>query len=204
MSDFWAPEFTHQDYEILSENQVYDGYCAVKQLNLRYKLFQGGYSHTVKRDLITRSEAAAVLLYDPKRDALVMIEQFRTGALQDMQSPWLLEIVAGIIEPNDTAENTAYREAKEEANCEIFSLKHISTYRVSPGISSEVTHVYCGLVNAPEGPNIHGLIDEGENIKVHILPSDEVIALLNQGKINSASAVIALQWFVINRSSLRD
>lgn len=204
MSKFLGPEFTHQDYEIISEDEIYTGYCALRAVKLRFRLFQGGWSQTIVRELVTKTPAVAVLLYDPTQDKIVMIEQFRTGALQDTESPWLLEIVAGLIDGNDTPESTAYREAKEETNCEIYSLKHICTYKVSPGISNEITHVYCGLIKAPEKPGIHGLGEEGENIKVHVINAEDAFLLLKQGKINSASAVIALQWFEVNHSSLRD
>lgn len=227
MAISWRPEFSHQDLEILSETTVYSGYGAIKQYTARFRLFQGGWSQPITRDILCRaaSEVSAVLLYDPEQDKVVMIEQIRLGALHDPQSSWLLEIVAGIVESNETPESTAYKESKEEANCDVWALKPICTYYVSPGISQEKTYVFCGFIRINEAfgtdgtedfdthkadstqkpnshPFIHGLSEEGEDIKCHIFSTDEVLTLLHQGIITSASAVIALQWLALNRASL--
>jgi len=206
MINSWLPRFKHQDIEILSETNMYSGYCAVKQCRYRFRLFRGGISGPVIRDILCRPAAVAVLLYDLIQDKVVMIEQIRSGALNDSKSPWLLEIVAGVIDPGETPESTAQREAKEEANCDILSLRPIMEYYASPGISNEITYVYCGLIRLPNSSiqttSHHGLLEDGEDIKSHILSSDEAFALLNQGIINSASAIIALQWLALNRTFL--
>lgn len=199
----WLPEFSHQDFEILQKETLYQGFLTVQKYQLRFRCFQGGFSHPVSRELLSKDPAVAVFLYDPKKDKVVMIEQFRVGALQDTESPWVLEIVAGVVDANETNESTAYREAKEEANCDILSLRHICTYHVSPGISNEITSVYCGFIEAPNETGFYGLLEDGEDIKVHIMSGPEVIQLFRQGKITSASAVIAIQWFELNRETLR-
>lgn len=203
MTKSWVPQFTHQDVEVLDEKEVYSGYCPIKEYKLRFRLFQGGWSHTVVRERILRPSAAAVLLYDPHTDQVVMIEQIRMGALALPNSPWILEIVAGLIDLGETPETTAKRESIEEAGCTIESLIHICTYLVSAGISDEQTTVYCGLIQAPKHGGLHGLLEDGEDIKVHVLFAEEVFELLKQGKISSASAVIAVQWLALNRASLR-
>lgn len=203
MATNYVPKFSHQDYSILQETNVYPGYCRVYQYQLRFRLFNGGWSAPVTRDLMCRPPAVAVLLYDPLQDKVVMIEQLRMGALHQPEGPWLLEIVAGLIDPGETPESTAFREAKEEANCDILSLRHICSYLVSPGISDEVTHVYCGLIHTPEQGGVYGITEDGEDINIHILNATDVLSMLHQGKILSASAVVALQWFALNHLSLR-
>lgn len=202
MGQSWEPEFGPKDYRIIAEQPLYSGYCSIKRYSLAYKLFDGGMSHSIERELISRPPAAAVLLFDPKQDALIMIEQLRVGALNDPRGPWLLEIVAGLIDAGESPEETAKREAMEEAGCEISSLKLICQYWVSPGISNEKTHVFCGITRAEKSGRGFGLIHDGEDIKVHIMPSKDVLSLLHAGKITNASTVIALQWFELNHATL--
>lgn len=204
MTRHWTPEFTHEGLEIISKQRVYDGYCPIDEYRFRFRSFRGGFSNIVKRELILRPKVAAVLLYDPKKDKVVMIEQIRVGAFQYKDSPWILEIVAGIVDPGETMIEAAHREANEEAGLKINKLIHVCDYLVSPGISDEETHIFCGFVDAVEGLSFHGLIDDGEDIKVHVLTSKEVFLLLKQGNITSASAVIAVQWLELNHSTLRN
>lgn len=201
MSKAWEPEFSHQDYHILKEEKVYEGYCSIMQYSLEHKLFKGGMSHPLQRELFCRSSAVAVLLYDPEQDRVILIEQIRIGALADPLGPWLLEVVAGLIDAGETPEICARREAMEEAACIIETLIPICHYWVSPGISNEKTMVYCGITKAGQTGQVYGLQHDGEDIKVHIIPAREAFALLKDGKITSASAVIALQWLELNHAS---
>jgi ADP-ribose pyrophosphatase len=201
MDKAWEPEFSSQDYRILKEEELYSGYCPVKGFALEFKLFNGGISHPVQRELVNLPPVAAVLLYDPKQDLVVLIEQIRTGAFHDPSGPWLLEIVAGRIDEGETAESCAHREAMEEAGCIIDSLIPICQYWVSPGISNEQTSIYCGITKSIQTGQIFGLQHEGEDIKIHTIAAKESFALLREGKITSASAVIALQWLELNHSS---
>lgn len=201
MSTEWAPYFTAKDFTILSERDAYSGYCAVKQFRFQFSIFAGGVSHPVEREMVCRPPAVAVLLYDPDTEKVVMIEQFRTGAMEET-SPWILEIVAGMVDPGETPESTAFRETFEETGCTLLSLTPICTFLVSPGISNEKTYIYYGRVKTPKGGDFHGLLDDGEDIKVHVFPKEVVFDLLKKGKITSASAVIAIQWLQINHETL--
>lgn len=198
MTNAWAPEFTRKDLEIIEEKEVYSGYSPVKAYQLRFRLFNGEWSIPVRREILIRPQAAAVLLYDPENDKVILIEQMRMGVI-DEKSPWVLDIVAGVVDLGETTEQTAIREAKEEAGAEIETLIPICSYLVSVGISNERTTVYCGLVKAPEFPEkFFGNTDEGEDIKVHIVSTTTAIQWFKEGKIRAASAVIALQWLMLN------
>lgn len=201
MSKAWEPEFSHQDYHIIEEEKRYSGYCPVTRYSLDFKLFNGGRSHVVQRELVVRPEVAAVLLYDPTQDAVILIEQIRVGALEDPKSPWILDVVAGQIDEGENAETAAHREAMEEAGCVIESLVPICHYWVSPGISNEKTFIYCGITKARKTGEVYGLQHDGEDIKIHVLKAQDSFILLQQGKICSASAVIALQWLELNRTT---
>jgi ADP-ribose pyrophosphatase len=196
----------NKQYTIIEEQRVHDGFFKVSELTLKHTLFKGGWSQTITRELFHRGNCVAVLLYDPDRDEVVIIEQFRVGALQlpSIADAWLLEIVAGAIEPGETAESVAIREAQEEAGCDIQELIKIQDFFTSPGGTSELLTLFYGKVDTSHLGGIHGLAHEDEDILVTVRPFDEVYQLLLDGKILSAIPIIAIQWLFINRDRLRN
>lgn len=201
------PEFGAQDFEVVQTTSGYRGFFAIDKVLLKHRLYAGGWSPHFTRELFLRDPAAGVLLYDPDRDQLVLVEQFRVGALMEAQSrgtsPWLLEIVAGIMAPEENGAELSRREAMEEAGCDIQDLVHITDYFNSPGGSNERISLYCGRVDASAAGGIHGLEEENEDIRALVLSFDEAWQALQQGRMNNAMAIIALQWLYINRQSLR-
>ncbi len=189
--------------EILSRENGYQGFFTLQRLTLRHSLFGGGMSPAITREIIERGDVAAVLLYDPDLDRVVLIEQFRVGALGDPQGAWLLEIVAGIIEPGETPAAVARREAVEEAGCTITELVPVTTFYATPAKSSERSHLFCGRVDASNAGGIHGLAHEGEDIRVLTLPVSEALSLLDAGRVCSAWPMIALMWLRGRREELR-
>lgn len=189
--------------EIVQKETCYQGFFRLERYRLRHSLFRGGWSPELARELLERGHAAAVLLYDPDRDSVVLIEQFRIGALDAPGGPWLLEIVAGIIGGDETAADVAHREAMEEAGCRVLDLIPICEYFVSPGGTSERITVYCGRVDAADAGGIHGLAQEGEDIRVHVVPFADALEMLRTGRIDSASPIIALQWLALHREEVR-
>ena len=169
---------------------------------MRHRLFAGGMSPPIVREVIEKGDVAAVLLYDPQRDEVVMIEQFRIGARNDPRGPWLLEVVAGLIEPGETADGVARREAMEEAGCVLIDLLPISSFYTSPAKTSQRTHLYVGRIDSTAAGGIHGLVDEGEDIRVVCLAAEQAIALAEQGQTDSAWPLIALLWFARHREEL--
>lgn len=187
------------DVEILEKTICFEGFFRIERYRLRHRLFSGGWSHPLVRELFERGHAAAVLPYDPIRDEVVLIEQFRVGALNAPGGPWLMEIVAGIIEADETTEDVVKRESIEEANCIITDLIPLYNFLVSPGGTTESVALFCGRVDTTHADGVHGASEEGEDIKVHVVTVDTALALLQAGKINSVSAIIALQWLALNR-----
>jgi len=190
--------------DILQKEVCYEGFFRMEKYRLRHRLYNGEMSPVLERELFERGHAAAVLLYDPRRDALVVLEQFRIGALEVEGGPWLLEIVAGMIEHGEVPAEVARREAEEEAGCHIEQLLHICDYLVSPGGTSERISLYCGRVDSDGVAGIYGLDDEHEDIRVRVVPFTEVWAWFEQGQLNSASPIIALQWLAMHREVLRN
>lgn len=194
---------THDDVKILEEKAIYEGFSKIIHYKLQHRLFEGGWSKPFERELSVRYNAVAVLPYDPKLDKVVLIEQFRIGALKDKTSPWLLELVAGVIDKQQSEEKIAYLEAKEEAGLDIIDLIPIYSYWSSPGGSSEFVSLYCAIVDASKADGIHGMDDEHEDILVHVMDSKEAFAAVKSGRINNASTIIALQWLQLNSASLK-
>lgn len=195
--------FTQNDYEIVKREVLYQGVFRMARYHIRYRLFDGGWSNTISREILERKSAAAVLPYDPILDQVVLIEQFRPGAIANPESPWLIEIVAGILEEEEKPAHVATREAREEAGCEVLDLYPICEYFVSPGGSNEYLWVFCGRIDASETGGIHGLAEENEDIRSLTLSADEAFMLLQEGKIKTSPAIVALQWLQLNREWLR-
>jgi len=189
--------------EVIHKSTAYRGYFRIDRYRLRHRQFAGGMGPAVTREVFERGHAAAVLPYDPAADAVVLIEQFRMGPFVCDDEPWLLEIVAGIVEEGEKPEDVARREAMEEADLTIGRLERICRYYVSPGGTSESVQLYCGRVAAPPSGGVHGLADEGEDIRVHTVPFAEAQRLLAEERIVSSPAVMALFWLALNRDRLR-
>jgi ADP-ribose pyrophosphatase len=194
MSKGWKPRFETQDVQVLKTTPCHHGFIKVDRLSMQFPLFKGGLSEPVLREVAQRPSAVAVLLYDPEHKQVVMIEQFRAGAFYTTQSPWLLEVVAGVIEPSDTPEQAAIREVLEETGLNILSLIPICHYLPSPAILSENVFLYCATVHAPKRGGVFGLAEEAEDIQVHVFSTQEAFEHLAAGHIVSAPAWISLQW----------
>lgn len=196
--------FGADDVELIERKTVFRGYFRVDRYRLRHRLFGGGLGHEIRREVFERGHAAAVLPYDPARDEVVLIEQFRAGAYAKGAAPWLIEIVAGIIDEGETAEEVALREAIEEAGCKLFPpLKPIFSCFPTPGACSEHIDLFVGRCDTAGLGGIHGLAEEGEDIRVMVLPVEAAITLLDQGKIANAATIIALQWLARHQEELR-
>lgn len=199
------------DWEIKQNKRNYDGHFKVDQLIVQHELFAGGLSKELVRERVSRQNAVAVLPYDPIRDEVVLVEQFRVGALKvdkkDNQSdsnPWLIEIIAGLVEEGEEFEEVAMRESLEEANCKVEALHHVSSFLPSPGGFSEYAHVYIGLTDTEGLGGVCGLEEEGEDIRVHVVSSDKAIEMLHQGKIRSAIPMITMYNFILLREELKN
>ena len=189
-------------WRLINRQPVFSGFFKVDKCQIRHDLYAGGEIE-ISRELFHRGDAVAALLYDPVKDKVVMIEQFRVGAIADEQGPWLLEIVAGVIEEGESPRDVARRECLEEAGLEVHAFETIHTFYSSPGGCSEKIFLLCGLVDSDKADGVHGLPDEGEDIKVSVVDYDEVKNLLGADQISSAIPIIALQWLQINRERLR-
>ncbi len=196
-------EGRHKGLDIRSRETVFDGYFRIDRYRLRHEKHDGGWTPEFSREVFERGHAVAVLPYDPRRDEVVLIEQFRIGAHAAGLGAWLIEVVAGIAEPGEVAEAVARRETVEECGCVLQRFERIGRYLVSPGGSSETCEVFCGEVDASQANGIHGLADEQEDIRVFHTGFETAMAMISDGRIANAATLITMQWLALNRSRLR-
>ncbi|AAO09125.1 ADP-ribose diphosphatase [Vibrio vulnificus] len=194
--------FTPEDVEVLSKEPLFQGFFKMIKYRFRHKLFAGGWSNVIEREMFERGHAAAMLPYDPIRDQVVLIEQIRVGALEH-QHPWQLEIVAGMIDRDESADDVVRREAQEEAGLEVGQLVSVVSYYPSAGGCSEKLDVFIGEVDASKAHGIHGLDYEDEDIRVHVMTREQAYDLVKQGKIENGASIIALQWLELNHLQLK-
>lgn len=192
-----------KQFEILDKDIVYNGFFRMEKYRLKHTLYAGGWSEEISRELFVRGSCIAVLLYDPDVDKVVLIEQFRVGAIACPDRAWLVEIVAGAIEDGETAEEVAYRESLEEAGCEIQALIVINEFYTTPGGAAERITLFCGRVDSTQVGGIHGLDEEHEDILVRTVHTDEAYRMVQSNEIESAIPIIAIQWLVLNRQQLQ-
>lgn len=196
--------FTKNDVEIIARETLYTGFFSLVRYRFRHRLFNGGMSGEVQREIFERGHAAVLLPYDPVRDEVVLIEQIRIAAFDTSDTPWLLEMVAGMIEVGESDEEVARREADEEAGLAVGRVKRILSYLASPGGTSERTAVLVGEVDATQASGIHGLVDENEDIRVHVVSREQAYQWVEEGTIDNAASVIALQWLQLHYESLQN
>jgi ADP-ribose pyrophosphatase len=190
-------------FEVLNKEVVYNGFFRMEVYRLKHTLYAGGWSAEISRELFVRGSCVAVLLYDPVADKVVLIEQFRAGAMICPERAWLVEIVAGAVEDGETAEDVAYRESLEEAGCEIQELMVISEFYTTPGGASERITLFCGRVDSVHIGGVHGLDDEHEDILVRAVAFEEAYHMVQVGEIESAIPIIAIQWLALNKQQLQ-
>jgi len=196
-----------------SSNEVIDisiepthaGFFVTRTYELRHPTFAGGLSDTVHREVFVATDAAIVLPYDPKRDRVLLVEQFRMGPYgRGDPKPWMLEPVAGRVDPGETPEDAAHRECFEEAGLRLGHLEKIAGYYCSPGCSTEYFHCYVGLCDLPQETTGQGGLDsEHEDIRTHVLGFNEAMELLTSGEADNGPLILSLVWLARERDRLR-
>ena len=187
--------FSASDVSIESRENLFRGFIQVEKVTIKHRLFnKSNYSSSIHRELIYRPEAAGVLLYDNQQRRFALIEQFRIGALNDTVSPWQLEVIAGVLDGDETPETCIRRESLEEAGCEVHDLQHLFTFYPSAGACSEIFHLYVANVELPTSGGVFGMPDEGEDIQLHLFDYSDAPLLVKNGRLRNAPVIMALQW----------
>ncbi|MGK9233558.1 NUDIX domain-containing protein [Inquilinus limosus] len=191
------------DVELIERRTEHAGFFRLDRLQLRHRRFDGGWTEPLSRELVLRRPAVGLLPYDPVADRVVLVEQFRLGAWIADRPAWMLEIPAGLIDAGESQEHSAARETREETGLEVAELLPVGEFATSPGGFNEWVSLFCGRVQAPAERSLHGLATEQEDIRILPMPAEDALALLAEGRIQNAITLIALQWFALNRDSLR-
>lgn len=199
------PPPTHSDLEIIETETPFARHLRIDVVRFRHRRFDGGWSGERVFDIVRRGGAVAIVLYDPDRDEVVLIEQFRLAALYGGRSPWQIEAVAGLIdEDGETPEDVARREALEEANLDLIgAVLPIQVMLPACGSLDEVVWLFCGRVDSSKAGGIHGLAAENEDIRVTVKTIADIETMLDAGQIESAHTVLSLYWLLRHRARLR-
>ncbi|MDG6772917.1 NUDIX domain-containing protein [Thiomicrorhabdus sp. ZW0627] len=198
-------QLENKSFEINCIDSGYDGFFKIDLIDFKHTLYQGGWTSNIRRELFGRGQAVLVLLYDLQKQVVILVEQCRAGALGhahasgQTEQAWLLEPVAGMIDPGETAEQAAYREAQEEAGVQLDNLEYVCQFYPSPGGSDEILYLYAAEVDSGQLPEYAGLVDDHEDIKIVRLPFTEAKEKLLKGQFNVASTIIALQWLLLQK-----
>ncbi|MBC8952566.1 ADP-ribose diphosphatase [Xenorhabdus sp. PB62.4] len=205
MSEDLSPSrtFTKQDVEVISQKTLYRGFFSMTEYQFRHRLFRGGWSETVKREVFERGHAGVLLPYDPVRDEVVLIEQIRIPAVETSDTPWLLEVIAGMIEEGENAEQVVRREAMEEAGIDVKRCQPALSYLSSPGGTTERMYIFVGEVDASTASGVHGLEGEHEDIRVLVASREQAYQWVEEGIIDNAASVIAIQWLALHHEKLK-
>ena len=198
------PPPPHPDARIVSIETPFARFLQIDVVRFRHKLFSGEWSGEREYDVLRRGEAVAIILYDPERDSVVLVEQFRLPSLYAGLSPWQIEPVAGLVDKDESYEDVARRESQEEAGiAPLGELVPIQLYMPSPGDSDESVMLFCGRVDARGAIGIHGLAEENEDIRVVVKSLAELEAMLEAGQIETGHTLICCYWLLRHRERLR-
>ncbi|MCP3971780.1 MAG: NUDIX domain-containing protein [Rhodobacteraceae bacterium] len=197
--------FTDADVDASAPRRPYRRFFAMEEHDLRFRTFGGGMSPQVERAGFVSGDASTVLPYDPVRDRVLVIEQFRYGPLlRGDRRPWSLEAIAGRVDPGETPEDCAMREALEETGIDLQRLVSVGNYYPSPGAVSEYLFSYVGLADLPDGAaSIGGVQSEAEDIRGILLGFDELMHMLKTGEAQNGPLILSALWLAANREMLR-
>ncbi len=191
-------------HRVLRRELLYEGYFRLERYRLRHERYRGDWTEEIEREvLVRRTDAVAVLPYDPQADAVVLVEQFRVGAIRTPR-PWLVEIVAGVLDGGEREEQTARRELREEAGLEALALERVMGFFTTPGASTERVTLYAACVDSRTLSPLAGHAGEHEDIRVWSVPFEEAGEMLRADELDSAIPVVGLQWLALNRARLQD
>ena len=194
---------THPDAEIVEATTGFQRFLRMDVFRFRHCLFSGEWSGLRSYDVLRRGAAAAIVLYDPDRETVVLVEQFRLPALLAGSSPWQIEVAAGLIDGDEAAEAVAIREMREETGLSLLGEPiPIQRHLPSPGDSDESVFLFCGRVDSTAAAGVHGLAEELEDIRVVVKTLAEIETLLDQGAIESGHTLICLYWLLRHRDHL--
>ena len=195
---------TKRQWNIKSREVVYSGFYQMDTISFQHDLHGGGSTDVVERELFVRGNVVGLIVYDPASDCTVLLEQFRIGAMHQRPDPWLMEIIAGMIDTDETPVQVAIREAKEEAGLVLTDVRLAMHYLASPGASTEEVFLYYAETDLSGAGGHYGLPDEDEDIRVSVVQAEEAFTMMDKRIVKNALSIIGLQWLKMKRAGLTD
>ena len=188
-----------------ARREPYARFFAVEEYDLAFRQFDGGLGPVVTRAVFVSGDAVTVLPYDPLRDRVLVVEQFRSGPFgRGDANPWQLEAIAGRIDAGETAEEAARREAVEEAGLTLGALEKVAEYYPTPGICAEFLYSYVAICELPDGSaGVFGVEGEAEDIRGHLIGFSDLMALVASGEVGNAPLILTALWLQRERARLR-
>jgi nudix-type nucleoside diphosphatase (YffH/AdpP family) len=191
----------------VSTAHPYAYFFGVQSDDLRFRRFDGSLSPVVRRAAFVMSDAVTLLPYDPVRDCVLLVEQFRYGLyLRGAKNCWSVEGIAGRIDPGETPVQAALREAREEAGLclDDIALHLIGKAYPSPGCVTECLFQFVATCDLPEDDGaVNGLESEAEDIRRHIIPFAQLMDLAQSGEVQNGPLLTSIYWLALNRDRLR-
>ena len=191
--------------EILDRRRAHTSFFGFDEIRLRHETFDGTMSPVLDRSVFVSCDAAIVLPYDPARDRVLLVEQVRLGPI-GRHDPvmWQMEPVAGLIDPGETPQDTAHREAMEEAGIVFSHLECAGECYASPGATTEFFNLFVGLCDLSDSDNrIGGEAGEGENIRSHVFGFDALLAMAEARRTANAPLTLLTYWLAHHRDRFR-
>ncbi|HIJ85602.1 MAG: NUDIX protein [Magnetococcales bacterium] len=191
------------DVEIIETKEMYRGFFRLFKVLLRYRRFDGQMSGTIALEALERGEGVAIILYDPLKDYVGLVQQFRIGAHLRENKGWVIELAAGSCQGHADVKAVALKEVREETGWSPSVLEHVNTFYISPSGTTERIHLFLGIFDSKIPPSATGVREEEEDIRTLCLPFQEVLDMMVRGEINAASVILGMQWLQLNREALR-
>ena len=185
-------------YKIINKINLHSGFYKMNKYEIMYQKHDGTWTDNLEREIFGGANVSALLPYDPIKDEIILLQQFRTGVISRYDDELLYEIVAGMIDENETPEESAKRECIEETGCIVKKIIPIQNYFPAPGSSESFYHVFLGEIDSIDGKKIMGLKSENEDILVKSFKINDVKKMLDEKKIKNSLTLVALQWFFLN------
>jgi nudix-type nucleoside diphosphatase (YffH/AdpP family) len=162
-----------------------------------------GMAYRIDRELIDHGEASAVLIVERQRSVAILVRQWRAGLIAAGVDPFLLEVCAGLIDPGETPEQAAKREAEEETGVKIGSMRKIGVVAPSAGTLTERIHLFIAEVSSARVADTWAGHDDGEHIEVVELPLAELFEMVRRGEIVDAKTLILVQHAMLETAGAR-
>jgi len=182
--------------ELVNDELLHAGFRDFKAATLRHARLEGdGMIGPVRREYLHTGSVAVIIPYDPVRDSIVIIRQFRLAAALKTECGAALELPAGLVEPGETIDAAATRELTEETGLAPLAMESCFRMLAAPGLTDEHATIFLALVDASDLASSAGNADEDEDIRPILAKVDDLIAAVDDRRIENGYLIACAHWF---------